>query len=315
MELKFTQEWLNRSTLVFDDRMVAAGMVTDVSKIEEYAANTLRDFAKHPAAIEIRRRGWLEGFLEGGKNAVDDIARALERLILSDQKAFANAPMFKATGRVSAIDWERTLATRIWIDHVSRLALDNKIPAFRLDQLGAESLVELVQLSCRKDGPLRARDWLEARGIYLMVGPQLPSMKLDGAAAMLATGNPVIALSLRFDRIDSFWFTLMHEIGHVIRHLSKRSDDVFLDDLEHVDSHDEKEAQANAFARDTLIPRDLWRRSEAFRMKNTKGVVDLADRLGISPAIVAGRLRYEANNYTIFSDLVEEGSVRELFGY
>src|SRR3546814_12044617 len=69
-------------------------------------------------------------------------------------------------------------------------------------------------------------------------------------------GAPVIAVTLRHDRVDNFWFTLLHEFAHVCCHLSEDRK-VILDDLE-VGSVDGIEAQADAFASNALIPEKYW---------------------------------------------------------
>jgi len=128
----------------------------------------------------------------------------------------------------------------------------------------------------------------------------------------LAPDRPVIALTLRFDRVDNFWFTLLHEIGHLLRDFNDGAAG-FFDDLEASGSGDPREVAADAFARDTLIPPEDWARSPLRDAPNPGYVRDLAARLGIHPAIVAGRVRKEHNTYRILSNLVGHGEVRPLF--
>ena len=78
---------------------------------------------------------------------------------------------------------------------------------------------EVAQLSVYEDGPRRAQERLAAHGIALVIERHLPRTHLDGAALCLLDGRPVIGLTLRYDRIDNFWFSLMHELAHVSLHL------------------------------------------------------------------------------------------------
>lgn len=80
----------------------------------------------------------------------------------------------------------------------------------------------------------------------------MPKTYLDGAACVGVSGNPVIALTLGFERLDSFWFTLMHELAHVALHLDG-GDTWFIDNLK-VESSDDKEQQADAPAQSALLP-------------------------------------------------------------
>ena len=90
------------------------------------------------------------------------------------------------------------------------------IGAFELDDRWLPKLVRLTQ---RKDGPARARDLLAEKGIVLIVERHLPGSYLDGAAMLAEGETPVVGLTLRYDRLDNFWFVLMHELGHVFLHL------------------------------------------------------------------------------------------------
>ena len=107
------------------------------------------------------------------------------------------------------------------------------------------------------DGPKRARDLLAKKGIVLIVERHLPGSYLDGAA-MLADGEtPVVGLTLRHDRLDNFWFVLMHELGHVFQHLFDGLRFDFFDE-EGGNDDDAIEAEADKFALDALIPEALW---------------------------------------------------------
>ena len=127
---------------------------------------------------------------------------------------------------------------------------------------------------------------------------------------LLSSGNPVIALTLRHDRIDHFWFVLMHELIHVERHIdSARS---FFDDLDSNVS-DQFESEADQLALETFIPRSMWKTSVAYRKRTPAAISQFAEQLEIHEAIVVGRLRTELNNYTLFTDMLGQGKVRRLF--
>ncbi|MNL11238.1 hypothetical protein D3C87_1320660 [compost metagenome] len=88
--------------------------------------------------------------------------------------------------------------------------------------------------------------------------------------------------------------------------------EAILDDLE-TPSDDRREAEANRIARETFIPRAIWKRSEAYLSPSKETILQLSQDLRIHPAIIAGRLRQESGNYNLFSDLVGQGEVRKLF--
>jgi HTH-type transcriptional regulator/antitoxin HigA len=123
-------------------------------------------------------------------------------------------------------------------------------------------------------------------------------------------------MTLRHDRLDNFWFTLLHELAHLRLHLHG-SNLAFFDDTEkgHHDARNMKENDADALARDSMIPPDDWKDVYSQLAINvTKNrVISIADQLDISPAIVAGRLRWEKNDYTLVTQLVGHKQVRTWF--
>jgi HTH-type transcriptional regulator / antitoxin HigA len=176
-------------------------------------------------------------------------------------------------------------------------------------------LLSLVQLSVYPDGPRRAAEMLREHGIILVIEAHLPKTLLDGAAFLLSGGIPVIALTLRHDRIDNFWFTLLHELGHVFMHFNRGLQDGFIDDDLGESRISEIEREADDFARNKFIPDEAWSNSVVRFTRSESAIRKFAASLKIHPGIVAGRLRSE-RGYNLFSDLVGTGQIRNLFlGY
>jgi len=165
------------------------------------------------------------------------------------------------------------------------------------------------RLSVRNDGPIAARSLLLEKGVALVVEPHLPKTYVDGAAFLLDGKLPVIGLSVRYDRLDSFWFTLMHELAHISLHLSE-SAPTFIDDLDFDSSVEVAEQEADALAREVLVPQSKWEVSAARRLKSVAAAQQLANKLEVHPAIVAGRMRHEFNSYRVLNPLVGHGLVR-----
>jgi HTH-type transcriptional regulator/antitoxin HigA len=135
-------------------------------------------------------------------------------------------------------------------------------------------------------------------------------MKIDGCVFKVASGNPVIGISFRYTRLDHFWFTLMHELAHVALHQEQLSSPI-LDDLES-ERPDLIEREADRLASDSLIPRNEWRNCPAKYSLAEADVRSFAQKMGIAPQIVAGRLRREFRRHELFSGLVNEVNVREI---
>jgi HTH-type transcriptional regulator/antitoxin HigA len=128
--------------------------------------------------------------------------------------------------------------------------------------------------------------------------------------------TPVIGLTLRHDRIDNFWFCLLHELAHVSKHLSA-SERIIVDDLDlrgnEIKADDIIEKEADEMTRDGLIPRKVWDKKPIEDKTTTAEVYALAAKLKIHPAIIAGRIRYEQNNYKLLSKHVGNKQIRKHF--
>ena len=153
--------------------------------------------------------------------------------------------------------------------------------------------------------------------MHLMCVEHLPRTHLDGAALQLADGTPVIGLTLRYDRLDNFWFCLLHELAHIGRHMDGKCDEAFIDDLSLRDvegvRRDPKEDEADEWAEQALIPEDVWQTSRVKDQPSPLAVMELAQRLSIHPAIVAGRVRHETRNFRLLSHFVGTGEVQRHF--
>lgn len=168
---------------------------------------------------------------------------------------------------------------------------------------------DLAKLSVRSDGPTRALRRLADVGIASVILPQLPGTHLDGAALRNPDGAPIIALTLRHDRIDNFWFTLFHELAHVKSHLVEGTL-VILDDLE-IGSSEDIEKEADDMARVALIPDESWNQFNSGGYASTADVLAFADRMQVHPAIVAGRWQKQNRDFRKFSKLLGHGAIRQ----
>ena len=199
------------------------------------------------------------------------------------------------------------------------LAMARKYPLKRKYVNGSikqSTLQEIARLSYFENGPLLAREYLEKQGIHLIIVSHLPKTYLDGAAILMPDGTPVVGLTLRYDRIDNFWFCLLHELVHVAKHLSA-SERIIIDDLDlhgHDAASDDKiEREADELARNGLIPERVWGKNPLKGKVTAATVLDLAEKLKIHPAIVAGRIRCERKNYKLLSRHVGSNQVRKHF--
>jgi addiction module HigA family antidote len=133
-------------------------------------------------------------------------------------------------------------------------------------------------------------------GVAVSLVREMKKVPWNGATKWLSSPKAMILLCLRGKGEDKFWFSFFHEAGHVL-HDSKK--DLLINDGS-ID--DPREERANQFAAEYLIPS---RHDSAIRTFRSKGEIsNLADELGISPGIVAGRYQYLTGKWNYFKDVI-----------
>lgn len=270
----------------------------------QYGAESAIDPSSISADV-LLKRGWIE---------TADGAKALMQRFLAPA---ASSVFLKQTliARASA----KTNRTNVWIwlSRIREVAASRTYlkSRFRESDLNEDLLRYLVRLSWMDKGPRLALELLEERGIAVVIEPHLPGTRLDGAAMLGRDGVPVIGLTLREDRLDNFWLTLIHECVHAWKHLNAGEHRAIADEsIEKSDSDETAiEKEANSLAAEILLPRTQWRRSDAYLSPSARSIQSLAEKLQINAAIVAGRVRSERQDYSLFSRLVGYRQVRVHF--
>lgn len=257
---------------------------------------------------EMYRRNWFEEFSGSLSEAVENDEELLREFVTKslDEPVRAAARQRIRLGgvvnRYALIAWQCRL-----VSLARRIKLTKKFDKVLLSDGWFRKLAEL---SCEEEGPQKAAEYLQEFGIRLVVVPHLSNTHLDGAAILLS-GDPVVGMTLRFDRIDNFWFVLFHELIHIKKHLLKGKVESIFDDLE--EEADDIEKEADEGASEILIPSEKWETALARYIQSKDSIEDFAREAGISPAIVAGKIRRESKNYTILNDLIGQGEVRKQF--
>lgn len=196
------------------------------------------------------------------------------------------------------------------LQRAEALKLDNR---FDRSQFNQASLRKLAKLSSKMDGIRRVLDHLSNLGIALIVIPSLPGTFLDGAAMVTSANAPVVGLTLRYDRADNFWFTLLHELSHICLHYEVLVDGhtAFVDDMEIV-SDDVREQEADTLAQESLIPSSILEQVVWSPDSNFDDLTTVSARALVPMTVVAGRWQRDHQNYKKFSRLIDRNSVRSL---
>jgi HTH-type transcriptional regulator/antitoxin HigA len=272
------------------------------------------DWSRFPIKA-MARLGWIAAVQEGATSA----RSAMEDLIRRAGGAeFAEAALYRRNDHLRANAKTDQYALRAWCWKVLADASEVRVVPYVRGTVTPTFLRQLAQLSWSANGPLLAREYLAKHGVVLLAVPQLPRTYLDGAALRRKDGTPVVGLTLRYDRIDNFWFCLLHELAHVGRHMDPEGDAAFVDDLTLRDletgHQDPREREADEWAEEALVPRAIWETSAVRQGPTPAAVAALADTLQVHPAVVAGKVRHEQRNYRLLARMLGAGEVRRQFG-
>ena len=263
---------------------------------------------------EMARRGWLEGLgvaLEGIEEAEEEL---FDRFFGKYVATLVRSALYRHPPHVRAGVEMDAYALLAWTVRSARRAEAEPLTAaYRPEALDENFARRLVQLSYLDEGPRLAREFLAKAGVHLIVERHLPKTRVDGTALLLPHGTPVVALSLRHDRLDHFWFCLLHELAHVRLHLkpgNEADEEWFVDDFD-VSATEDVEEEADQWALDRLVPPEDW--DDIKYRERPYDIIEAAERLRISPAIIAGRVRWETREYRRLSRLVGHGEARRHF--
>ena len=300
---------LNRLAEIADALELNITEVAEFRKSQKPLKVRLDDLKWNQFPIEeMYRRNWFEGFSGSLKEALENSEELVKDFITTS----LNMPIRVAArqrirsggtvNRYALIAWQYRL-----IFLARKMDLKNK---FKSQVLSDKWFTGLAELSRQKNGPLEAVKYLENSGIRLIVLSHLNNTYLDGAA-LLFSSLPIVGMTLRYDRIDNFWFVLFHELVHIKRHLCKEKFEIIFDDLDA--AADEIEKEADEYAGELLIPEKKWETALPRYIRNKETIIGFANEMKVNPAIVAGKIRREIGNYAILTDMVGQNEVKKLF--
>ncbi len=202
-----------------------------------------------------------------------------------------------------------------WAEYVFKMAQkEMNLPKFKKGAIDLSFMQKLAKVSAKADGPLVIKELLREIGVVLVIEKHFQKTYLDGATVLFNKNNPIIGLTLRHDRLDNFWFTLMHELAHIALHFDQDID-LFYDEIEGVKGAEisDKEREADALAREALVPASKWEASPAKLIPSPMAAQSLANELGVHMAIVAGIMRHEHKNYYYLNKIVNSFKVKRYF--
>ena len=235
---------------------------------------------------ELRQRGWLPD-----TDDIDVLESAVQDLL--GIETFGGAPHLVAAARRSNATASFTPQQVAWLSQLKRCARDRVVGEFNPTavRLLAEEIVHLVHDPTDLG---RLEGWLSEVGVVLVTLLPLKASKLDGAVMTLESGHPLIGLTSRGDRMDSYVFTLLHELAHIcLGHLATlglRMDE----DIMAETGTDGPEADANRQAAAWVLPEDALLPEGRPSMVT---VLQIAGRYRVHTSFVIGRIQHARQDW------------------
>ncbi len=230
---------------------------------------------------EMAKRGWIE---------LGESIESMERAVCGflGIASLDEEPALAASFRHSQARRPEPGPQLAWVKRVEAVARGKKVPFSRAAL--ERAIPRVLECARRPEDAARALDLVAALGVGVAVVPHLPQSYVDGVA-YYGDSRPVIGLSLRYDRIDAFWFSLMHELAH----LASGDKVAHLDVAEQEGGSDRVESVANRRAGDWLVDPEKYREFVAARRgRFSAGAVHtFAASIGRHPGIIVGRLQHE----------------------
>lgn len=236
----------------------------------------------HPLLV---KRGWLPR-----RTSVEASMRdALAFFQCGTVKGFREHHSSTALHRQSRAFEIDPLAVRTWLRRVELVAGGLSCETWSAERLRTRlPLLRACTLRPLLEGLEHARTLLAEAGVSLVWVEPMPRSRLSGAA-FPSGERRVVGLTLRHGSDDHVWFTVFHELGHLLLHGARET---FVDDGQA--GSDVRESEADAFARDTLVPSDVWEALLGRPRFPERVVRDFAREVQVAPGIVVGFLQHDA---------------------
>jgi len=249
---------------------------------------------------EMIKRGWLEApNIKAVQKVESELARFFDVEKVEDIEILPHAA--KKTDTFKPI----TPPQLAWFYRVRQIASEMIVPKYSELAL-RNALDSLKGLLTAPESARKVPRILMECGIRYVVVETLSSAKIDGVCFWLNHESPVIGMTLRYDRIDNFWFVLRHEIEHVRRGHGQRA--IMLDaELDGDGTNGElsvidEESSANEAAANFCVPQEkmegfIARKSPFF---NERDIIGFARTMHIHPGLIAGQLQRKTGKYNLF---------------
>lgn len=194
---------------------------------------------------------------------------------------------------ISNIQTKNIVNSRAWIQTALNFSSEIEAKPFDVDKLKSY-LPELRSMTIQEPKVFlpRMREIFSECGVVFVLLPHLKNSGVNGAVKWINNERVVLAMNDRGADADKFWFSLFHEIKHVLQQKVKT---VFVNSSvsEMMDMNSRYEAEADTFATNYLIPPADYKRFSPTKYTSDSEILEFAESIGVHPGIVAGRMQHD----------------------
>jgi plasmid maintenance system antidote protein VapI len=237
---------------------------------------------------ELRRLGYVRD-----ERGVGLVAQLLAFFGVSNKDSFDNLYGTVVGFRRSQHNTVDDLATATWLRLAELQVRRHPLAAFDVNRL-RKTIPRLLEFTNYDDDEcfLLARQELASCGVALAFVPDFNGSRACGATKWLPTGHPLVVITDRFKKSDSTWYSLFHELGHVVLHPKRMTIVSLGDDGDDTDGY---EAEANEYAARLIVPAALLPQLEVARSLNE--IATLAEQVPAHFSLVAGQWAHLHDGY------------------
>lgn len=251
---------------------------------------------------EMIKRGWIDA---PDAKHVPEVQTELMRFFGVNR--VEDIEILPHAAKKTQVNTEATPAQLAWLYRVRKIASEMLVTRYTPGAL-QQAIGKLSNLLFSAEEARKAPRILAEAGVRFVIVESLPAAKIDGVCFWLDDAAPVIGMSMRFDRIDNFWFVLRHECEHILQGHGRSA--VILDtdlDGENAGTGEnisEEERIANEAAAEFCVPKSkmdafIARKAPFFYEQDIRG---FASTLRVHPGLVAGQLRHRTKQYNRFGN-------------
>lgn len=205
---------------------------------------------------------------------------------------------------------KNVICANAWLETAIQIGKGKEVKRYKAEKLQS-FLPQIRELTLKQPDifiPELDKIFVEC-GIALVLLPKMKNAKINGVVKWLTSSKALVAMNDRQSYTDTFWFSLFHEIKHVFQHKTKQVM-ISCTDRDLCELNKQYEDEADDFSQNYLIPPKEYEMFVSTSSLSKASVRQFANRIGIHPGIVVGRLQNDGIlEHSMMNDLRDKISI------